>query len=440
MKTIFRFLSTGVMTAAFLAVAATAGFGQDTPAATPNANCADIDGHNALYTKFTGMYNKKTASEIRAALATGKEYLEKFGSCEAFKDQVDFVKPHVVRLEKDVVVADEREKLAPFFAQFDKGLAAGNPDDVLAAGKQILSVRKDDMNIAFAMALIAAEKSTPANQFKYSDDAITYSKLVSSKLKGGWQFDRKYNEGPKKGSPYIGIGTYNRDDRDLATSELNYAVAFQTFYGKNDAKTALPLYYEIAQGKYKDDPRVYQAIGSHFAKEVIRINGDIAKLLAAQKLLKTDEEKLAMEPQIKDAIGMAYGNAERAMDYYSRAYKMAKSDTPAAKTYKDGLYKDLGILYEGRFSKKDGLDDYIAAVMTKQMPNPTTPVTPVSDPEPTPTTTTGTATKPAAPAAAPTTTTTTATKPPTKPMSKTVTTKSTTATTKPAMSKKVPRR
>ena len=148
------------------------------------------------------------------------------------------------------------------------------------------------------------------------------------------------------------------------------------------------------------------------------MNGEVAKLIAEQKAKATDDEKLAMEPKIKEVIGVLNGTAERAMDYYSRAYKLAKSDTPAAKTYKDSLYKDLSILYEGRFQKKDGLDAYIASVTAKPVPDPTTPVTPVNDPEPT--TTTGTA----APAtAAPASTT--AAKPPTKPMSTTGTAKTT---------------
>ena len=203
MKTIFRFLSTGVLTAAIVAVAATVGFGQDA-AATPSPTCADIDGHNALYTKFTEVYAKKTLPEMESALSIGKEYLEKFGTCtEAFKDQIEFVKPHVARIEKEIPEARDRAKLAPFFAQFDKGLAAGNADDVLAAGKEILKVKSEDMNIAFAMALVAAEKSNAANKFKYSDDAIKYSQLVSSKLKSGWKFDRTYKDGPKKGGTYI---------------------------------------------------------------------------------------------------------------------------------------------------------------------------------------------------------------------------------------------
>jgi hypothetical protein len=417
MKTIFRFLSTGVLTAAIVAVAATVGFGQDA-AATPSPSCADIDGHNALYTKFTGIYNKKVLADMESALSTGKEYLEKYGSCtEAFKEQIDFVKQQVPKLEKDIPAVKAREILAPYFKQFDEGLTAGNADAVLAAGKEILNVKKEDVNIAFAMALIAAEKSNATNKFKYSDDAIKYSTLVEAKLKSGWKFDRVYASGPKKGSSYIGIGDYNRADSDAAQAELNYTIAYQTFYGKKDMKAALPMYYALSQTTVaKDDPRIYQAIGQYFGSEVIRLNGEVAKLIAEQKAKATDDEKLAMEPKIKESIGVLNGTAERAMDFYSRAYKLAKTDTPAAKTYKDALYKDLSILYEGRFQKKDGLEAYIATATAKPVPDPTTPVTPVNDPEPA--TTTGTA----APAtAAPASTT--AAKPPTKPMSTTGTAK-----------------
>lgn len=410
MKKIFRFLSTGVLSAAILAVGAVAGFGQNPPAATPNANCADIDGHNALYTKFTSLYLKKTLAEMESALSTGKEYLEKYGTCtEAFKDQIEFVKPHVVRLEKDIPAERDRAKLLPFFNQFDKGLAAGNPDDVLTAGKQILNVRADDMNFALAMALIAAEKSTPANQFKYADDAITYSKMVSSKLKSGWQFTRKYLEGPKKGSPYIGIGTYNRDNKDLLLTELNYTVAYQTFYGKKDMKTAVPLYYELSQtAPGKDDPRIFGAIGDYYVAEGAPIGDQIAKLIQQIKEATDEKVKADLDTQVKAKIALFNGYLERSIDAYGRAHSVAKPGP-----YKDGLHKQLQALYKRRTDKDTGLEGYVSTMIAKPFPNPTTPVTPVADPEPTTTTTTGAAPATAAPAS------TTAAKPATKPMSTT---------------------
>jgi hypothetical protein len=384
MKTINRFLSIGVLMTALLAVGALTGFGQD-PAA---ANCADIDGHNALYTKFLASYKAKAVAEMRAALSTGKEYLEKYGTCtEAFKDQIEFVKPYVAKLEKDIPLAAKRDELRPLFARFDAGITADNGDEIYSAGRSILAIDPENINIIVPLGVAGLYRSY-ANDLKHTDDTIRYAQMALSKLKGGVPAIKKN----KTGEDVYGALKYEFT-KQQAIDELSYAVAHLTFYGKKDRKAALPLYYEIAQGsgRYKDDPRVYQAIGSYFGSEVIRQAGEVKKLIDAQKALPTEDAKLAMEPQIKEAIGLLNGTAERAMDYYSRAYKLAKSDTPAAKTYKDSLYKDLTILYEGRFNKKDGLDAYIATVTSKPVPNPTTPITPVNDPEPVRTTTTSSA-------------------------------------------------
>ncbi|HKP68289.1 MAG TPA: hypothetical protein VJV05_03330 [Pyrinomonadaceae bacterium] len=404
MKTIFRFMGTGVMAAALMAAAATLTFGQDPP-----VSCADVDGHNALYTKFTEVYAKKTVPEMESALTTGKEYLEKYGSCEAFKEQVDFVKPHVARIEKALPAAKEGAALKPHFDKFDAGLKAGNADDVISAGNQILNVKKDDMNIAFTMALVSAEKSTPENKFKYADESIRLSNMVATRLKGGWEFDRKYNDGPKKGSPYIGVGVYNRDNRDAAINNLQFNVAYLSFYGKKDYKTALPVYYELSQSPLsKDDPRIYGAIGEYYVNEGAPIGDEIAKLIQQLKDATDDKVKADLDTQVKSKIAMFNGYLERAIDAFGRAHSVAK-----AGPYKDGLYKQLGILYKRRTDKDAGLDAFISSMISKPFPNPTTPVTPVADPEPTTTTTTTTA----VPASAA----------PTKPMSDSAPAKSTVA-------------
>ncbi len=415
MKTIFRFLGTGVLSATILAVGAVAGFGQDA-----SANCTDIDGHNALYTKFLGVYSKKSIPEMETALSTGKEYLEKFGTCtEAFKDQIDFVKPHVVRLEG----ATKRAKLV---ARYDAAVKADDPAEIAKAGKDFMAEDPDNINLLMPMALSSSYKSTKENNYKYSDDAIRFATTALGKVKGGWAFTKKDD----KGVPVIGVFQYTFS-KDAAIGELTYALAYNNYYGKKDKKTALPLYYELSQmGSYKNDPRVYGTIGDYYIEEGAPIGEEIAKLIQGIKDATDDKVKADLDAQVKAKIAMFNGYTERALDAYSRAHSVAKSDTPTAKAYKDNLYKVMQGLYKRRFEKETGLDAFVSTTLAKPFPNPTTPVMPVSDSE-SPTTTGTVAPATAAPAStAPTSTT--AAKPATKPMSTTV--------TKPSVAKTVARK
>ncbi len=378
-------MSTGVLSATLLAVGAVGAYGQDA--------CADVDSQTAVYTKFTGVYNKKSVADMETALTAGKEFLEKYGACETLAEQVKFVRPNVERIEKALPLAKKGAQLDPLFVRFDEGIKTDNGDEIYSAGKAILAIDPDNINIMVPLGVAGLYQSYNNNP-KFADDTIRYARLSIDKLKAGVPATKKN----KAGVDVYGALKWEFT-KEFALDEMSYAIANLTYYAKKDRAGALPLYYEIAQSntRYKEDPRVYETIGSHFGGEVLRLNGEVAKLISEQKAKATEDEKLAMEPKIKEVIGVLNGTAERAMEYYSRAYRLAKSDTPAAKTYKDGLYKNLTILYEGRFNKKDGLDAYIASAAAKPLPNPTTPVTPVNDPDPTTTTTSApAASKPAA--------------------------------------------
>jgi tetratricopeptide (TPR) repeat protein len=261
------------------------------------------------------------------------------------------------------------------------------------------------------MALSASYKSTKENNYKFSDDAIRYSTAALGKIKSGWTFTKKDD----KGTPIIGVFQYSYT-KDAAIGELTYALAYNNYYGKKDKKTALPLYYELSQmPAYKSDPRVYGTIGDYYIEEGAPIGDEIAKLIADIKTATDEKVKADLDAKVKERIAMFNGYTERALDAYSRAYNVSK-----AGPYKDSLYKVMQGLYKRRFDKETGLDAYVSTTIAKPFPNPTTPVTPISDPEPT--TTTGTAAPTtAAPAS------TTAAKPATKPMSTTVTTKTSVA-------------
>jgi hypothetical protein len=174
-----------------------------------------------------------------------------------------------------------------------------------------------------------------------------------------------------------------------AIDELTYSLAYLNYYGKKDKKTALPYYYELSQssGRYKEDPRIYGTIGDYYVEQGAPIGDDIAKKIQGRDANDTAEVLAQKEAAIKSQIALFNGFTERALDAYSRAYKSAKSDTPAAKTYKDNLYKIMQSLYKRRFDKDTGLDAYVAQTMAKPFPNPTSEVQPIADPDPAPSTT-----------------------------------------------------
>jgi hypothetical protein len=383
MKTIFRFLSIAVV---FAGIGASAAFAQDA--------CADVDGQTNLYTAFTKDYNAKALEGKKAALASGKEFLEKYGACEALKEQLDFVKPQVARLEKAIPEQEGREKLAKYFTQYDNGIKGEKFDDAYAAGKEILAAQPDNLNVMVPLGVVGLYQSYNKN-FKYNDDTVRYAQTALAALKAGKPLTKKND----KGIPTVGVFQFEYTKED-AISELTYAIGYINYYAKNDKKAALPYYYDVAQlpGRYKTEPRVYATIGSYYGDEAIALGKEIADLITKQKAATTDDEKVALDAQIKTKIALFNGYNERILDAYARAYSVAKNDTPANKTYREGLYKLLQETYKRRFDKTEGLDAYVATTIAKPLPNPTSEVTPVSDPEPAKTT--GSVTPAAAPAAA----------------------------------------
>ncbi len=113
---------------------------------------------------------------------------------------------------------------------------------------------------------------------------------------------------------------------------------------------------------------------------------------------------------------MSNGLAERAMDAFSRAYTLGQ-----APAYKAKMKKNVEDAHQVRFAKKDGVDSWITSAVAKPFVNPTTPVAPISDPEPAKTTTSTTST-PVTPTTTPTKPADTTVKPSTTPVAKPATT------------------
>ncbi|HMQ03765.1 MAG TPA: hypothetical protein PKD26_07605 [Pyrinomonadaceae bacterium] len=374
MRTIFRFTRGAAV--AFLVT------GLGVAAANAQNNCDDSDGQAAVYTKFTELYPKTDLESRKAAIDTAKSFLEKYGSCEVVKEQNDYFKSALPALEKaynDIIARQKRQAL---FKRFDDAVKADNADEAYAAGKELLADQPDNFNVLLTLGLIGASQSNQTNNFKFTNDGLQYARLALSKIdSGAAKFDKPGGK--------AGVFQYEMTKAE-ATGDLKYAIAYLSYYGRKDKATALPLYYELAQGAFKDDPRVYGTIGDYYIEQRRPIAEQIRVKIEEQKGTTSDERKIALEDEIKKLVALFNGYNERILDAFGRAYKVAK-DTPANKAYRDNLYRLMQDVYKNRFPEKDtGLDAFIAQTVAKPFPNPTSEVQPVEDAEPVTATTSST--------------------------------------------------
>lgn len=387
MRQIVRSVVLGMFAALLIAAGTATSYAQ--------AGCDDTEKINAL--DATIRENSKKKSTLKLARDAGKEFLEKFGTCEATKEFVDWLKPQLPKWDDIIKNAETAAADSAMFKRFDDGITGEKYEESYAAARDILAKYPDNLNIIVPLGAIGLYQSYNKN-FKFNDDSIKYAKMAIAKLKAGAPSTK----------PSGKYGAFQFEySKDEAISELTYAIGYMNYWAKSDKKGALPFYYEVSQlpGKYQTEPRVYATIADYYIGEAAKLGEEVAKLIEKQKAAPTVEEKEKIDVDIKAKVGLFNGYTERSIDALSRAHKVAPSTTPAEKTYKDGLYKSIQEIYKRRFDKEAGMNEYIAATLAKPFPNPTSEVTPINDPDPVTTTST------AAPAAPSTAKTGTPTKP-----------------------------
>jgi len=184
-----------------------------------------------------------------------------------------------------------------------------------------------------------------------------------------------------------GVGTFAYKNKEDAVAWMNYTIGYILSLDKATKKEGAAYLYKASQAAAdtKTNPVVYQTIGSYYFEDAKVLFDEVNKLIAAQDPKDTPEVAQAKIDAIKAKVGILNGTAERALDAYSRAYALAPN-TPAGKAYRDSLYKTIGDLYKVRFQKADGLDAWVKAAPARPMPDPTTAIAPINDPEPAPST------------------------------------------------------
>ncbi len=415
MKTLFRVLVLGIF---ITAIGVLSGIAQE-------QECADLA---ACFEKFKAE-KKGDCAKKEMSIATGKQIVEKFGNDELNKEIIDYVKKQIPILENDVKVCKRN-------ALYDSTYKTKNWSQFISVSKEIIADQANTpaplaLDIMLTMVSISFDQ-TLAKVDTYNNDTLSFAKTAMQKMEGGTG-SQTGNFGvfaPFKTKAYP-------DGKSNALGWMNYIIGYINYYrlGTTDPakkKEALPYFYKATQftGENKVDPMIPEMFGKYYFGEAAKLDEKYRMLRAANN--NTDNE------ESKAVIALARGYADRGIDAYGRAIKLAAADATTKPEYKTNLRSLVTDLYKFRFNiaataPTPDLDKYISDLLAKQqtMPDPSTEVTPVIE-EVKPTTTTTTTTTP-------TTTKPTTTKPATtKPTTTKPTTSTTTGTTvkKPVTKKK----
>jgi len=420
-----RVLGLGLMIATFAFI----GFAQDRT-------------REIVYKQYIDNYQSNETAKLQLALDAAKEYVEKFKEptdseqSTYFKDAIPTLEKAIGEINTKGKADAERKEWYALLGKVEAANKAKNWAEVYSNGKQAIdkqtqyldaaTVKSEKLDLAIILGVAGFDRAFEKND-TFNNDALTYLKSSVQQIEAG------------QTSKSFGLLGYELKDKDNALGLLNYYIGYITYYRQNKKDEALPYFYKSTQYKSaaRDFPAIYNVIGLKFYNRLAELDKTRLAAVEAAPEKKDTPETLAMLAEEK-------GVAERGIEAFSKAFKLASADAKTPEQFKKDIRANLEDLYKFRFGNTDGVDAYINTVAAKPLTNPNDPIKPVVEEEKPAETTTTTSTT-TTPAATPATTkpttaaSTTATKPAT---SGTTTTKTTTPTTatKPAATKKPRRR
>ena len=361
MKTIFRFANVGLLVAAIMAFGAIAGMAQNP--------CEDADGITKLGDTFRAQYADKTIPGRQTAIDTGKQFLDKYGACDGAKELVDYLKVQIPKMEDALHKMKDAAAKAELTGRFDTALKAKNWDDVYTSGKEVLAKYPDEFRAAeLVLGSIGYDELVERNNSKYTAETLNFAKKSLADLEGGKTF-----------SSY-GVNPFTYKDKDDAIAWMNLTIGYLTQVGMKDKTAAAPYLYKATQASASTtskNPIPFALIGAYYFDALNKLVEQVKTAGASQNTTDTPEVAQKKVDDIKALVAMVNGTSERAMDAFSRAYTLGKD--PA---YKASMKKNVEDAYQLRFGKKDGVDAWIASTVSKPFLSPTSPIDPISDPEP----------------------------------------------------------
>ncbi len=370
MKTIFRYSVMSAALAVFLTTAGMSVFAQDP--------CADTATRDALDKTIRENSVIKTKEARKKTADAGKEFLEKYGNCKdeagnlIGADFVEWLKAKVPVYEKIYKQMERDEKAAALEKQFFAGISSKSWDQVYSSGKELMAMDPDKYRPAeIVLGSIGYDETAKSPRVTtWNDETLKYAKQSIADLEAGKKFEP------------LGFLPYSYKDKDEALGWLNYTIGYILSFDKNDKKQGVGYLYKASQAKSTTAtiPDVYRSIGSYYIDEMNKRIEELQALVKAQNPADPDDVKATKVAEIKAKQGMVNGTAERALNAFAHAVALAKTDTKNA-AYTKAITETAKQIYGIRFGKPDGFDAYLATANAAALPNPSTAIEPVNDPD-----------------------------------------------------------
>jgi len=326
---------------------------QPATAAAVQDGQSDADAKAALYKRFTDNFQKPDPAAQKIAYDAGKEYLQKYGG-DTSRDNVqivNYIKSWVSKYE----AAASNAEFYPLIYQKKNYPAA------FAKGKQLLASDPDNLKVLINLAYAGYLAST-AKDDTNDADAINYGKQALQLIDAG--------KTPEDWQPFSG--------KDEALAYLNFTIG--ELLMKSSPTEAVPYFIKATQ---------YDAPVRKTPVPYLRL----AKVYTDTQYtpMATDyKQYIGKEPSDaqKNALANLNGVMDRIIDAYARA--VAYSSDPKYQQAKPDIMKTLTEFYKARNNDSTaGLDQLIASVTQKPLPEPFVPsAAPTPSPTPTPTPTT----------------------------------------------------
>ena len=406
MNKFLRVLGLGLMIATF----AFAGFAQQ-------------EEKTKLYNTYIEKYQSDKVADLQAALDAAKEYIAKFNTPDD-EAQVTYFKEAIPTLEAAIKTKGDarlaKEESDAWYALLKNVVNASNSknwEQAFTLGKQAIDkqfkylgsgpltaeiVKGQKLDIAIGLGVIGFDRAAVEKNDNFNNDALMFLKSAVQQLEAGQPADT---------TTFGKAVGYNLENKDNALGLLNYYIGYIMYFRQKKEEEALPYFYKATQynSAARNFPAVYEKIGLKYYNRLAELDPKRLALIEAAPDKQDTPETIAMLAEEK-------GVADRGLEAYAKAIKMAQADTKISQEYKDTLRANFEQLYKFRYGNTDGLEVYLNNAAGKSLTSPTTPVKPVVEEVKT----------------VETTTTTTSPTPSTKPATTQVTTKTTeTKTTTP---------